>query len=587
VTRGADLIRRRVSMTTRSELRAKRDAAEREKLDVEFMPWALRVPEPKAALDFDRFPFQRELYEAGANQRELVVKKATQIGVSAWLVRWSMYHADTKGWTSLYVFPTASQLYDFSDARVKTLIDGSDYLSGRASRRDVQNKGLKRIGLGFVYFRGSEVKRALDSVDADTIAFDEYDTLTQENIPDAERRVSGSQHGLIRRVGVPSVPEFGVSGQYEASDKRRWMVKCGCGTWQHIDFWENVDQERVLVVCRQCRKPLDVGVGEWVAEFPERDIRGYHAPRLIVPRVATNENGALASIVKASKATRPYEVTTFHNKDLAEEYAPEEGRLTSAVLQAAQSAGGFYYMETGYGGVNLVTMGVDVASTRALNVRISEHLGDGVKRALWIGECDSFNEVAEKMREFRVNMACVDHLPEHRMAMGLANQFPGLVYLVNYSAPKDGAVMVVREETRTVSIRRTEAIDAMMAVMREQRNWLPVDLPEGYGGQMRALVRHATIDDVDKVVVGYKKTGPDDYAQAEVYDLVASEMWLYRQAVVAGAQRTEVVPLEDHLEFERSQVGDPSSMGYHAGPETGGFEMDALDLDEEDEAEDY
>jgi hypothetical protein len=41
------------------------------------------------------------------------------------------------------------------------------------------------------------------------------------------------------------------------------------------------------------------------------------------------------------------------------------------------------------------------------------------------------------------------------------------------------------------------------------------------------------------------------------------------------------VPLEDHLEFERSQVADPGSMGYHAGPGMGGGY--AMPDDEDDE----
>jgi hypothetical protein len=530
-----------------------------------FFDWALKIPEPKTGtLDFDKFPFQKEMYQE-SGEREIVVKKATQIGVSAYLIRWSLFYADTRGWSVLYIFPTVKQLYDLSDARVQPLIDNTEYLRGRVPRTRVQNKGLKGVGLGLVYFRGSERKRALDSVDADAIAFDEYDTLTQENLPDAERRVSGSEHGLVRRVGVPSVPDFGVSAGYERSDQRQWLVKCeGCGEWQPIDFWANVDQESMLVVCKDCRKPLDVATGQWVAKHPGRDMRGYHAPRLIVPRIARNENGALASIVAESKKRKPYEVTVFHNKDLAEDYAPAEGRLTLAVIQAAQTAGGGYEMKTAYTGDRLVTMGVDVASTRNLNVRISEHLRDGVKRALYIAEAKSFDEIADLIRRFRVNMAAIDHLPEHRLAMGLAERFAGMVYLVNYSAPTIGPVMTVNEGLRTASVRRTEAIDATFQQMREQRNWLPLNLPWDYAQQMTSLVRHVTVDDTDKVVVSYKATGPHDYAQAEVYDMVAGELWTFRQAVDAEMQ-SELRPLEDMLEFERSALSD-EDVGYSPGP---------------------
>jgi hypothetical protein len=550
-----------------------------------FMEWALRIPEPKTGtLDFDKFPFQREMYDE-SGEREIVVKKATQIGVSAYLIRWSLFYADTRGWSVLYIFPTVKQLYDLSDARVQPLIDNTEYLRTRVPRTRVQNKGLKGVGLGLVYFRGSERKRALDSVDADAIAFDEYDTLTQENLPDAERRVSGSEHGLVRRVGVPSVPDFGVSASYERSDQRQWLTKCdGCGEWQPVDFWKNVDQEQMLVVCFACRKPLPVEKGKWVPQFPDRDMRGYHVPRLVVPRIAQNQDGALEAIVRESEKRKPYEVTVFHNKDLAEDYAPAEGRLTLAVIQAAQSAGGGYEQAPGYAGDRLVTMGVDVASTRNLNVRISEHLRDGVKRALYIGEAKSFDEVGDMIRRYRVNMCAIDHLPEHRLAMGLAEKFAGMVYLVNYSAPQVGPVLTVNEGLRTCSVRRTEAIDAAFQQMREQRNWLPLDLPKDYGRQLTSLVRHVTVDDLDKVVVSYKATGPHDYAQAEVYDLVAGELWLWRQAVDSEMQE-ELRPLEDMLEFERSALSD-ENVGYSPGPSLHeGFSEDAAD--EEEFADDF
>jgi len=559
------MLRRSAAANATARLDVARAAAHTQIIGIAFRPWSERVPEPKTGpLDWARFPFQVEMYDQeGEQDREVVVKKATQIGVSAYLVRATIYYADVRGWTSLYVFPTGKQVYDQSDARVKPLLEG-EYLRSRVPRGFVQNKGLKQIGLGFVYYRGSQNKRELDSVDADVLALDEYDELVQENVPDAERRVSGSPHGLVRRVGVPSIAEFGITDSYERSDQRRWVTKCpSCGHWQDVDYWDNVDEEQVLVVCSKCRKgPLPVETGEWVAAYPERDVRGYHAPRLLVPRIARNENGALAEIVRASKRTKVYEITTFHNKDLALDYSPAEGRLTPGAIAAAQSAGGEFFMVESYADTRLVTMGVDVASRRNLNVRISEHLGDGVKRALWIGEVSSFDAVVELMRRFRVNMACVDHLPEGRLAMGLANRFPGMVYLVSYAAQKQ--VMAVHEERRAVSVRRVEAIDAMMQQIREQRNWLPQDLPDGYGKQLRSLVRHTVVDDQDRVTVSYKATGDTDYAQAEVYDLVASEMWAYRQGVQA-AQAAELRPLDELMEFERGALSNPERR-YTPGP---------------------
>lgn len=224
----------------------------------DFFDRALKVPEPKSGmLDFEKFPFQKELYSRAVEDREMVIMKSAQVGVSAWALRWALFQSDIRGRTGLYVFPTARDVHDFSTARVKPVIDRSNYLRARQRRTDPSNKGLIGIGTGLVYFRGSEARRGLDSVDADYVVFDEYDTLSHQNIPDAERRVTGPlSAGLIRRVGVPTVPHWGIARLYDESDQRRWRVRCGsCSEWQVVSFEDNVDVDTVMVVCAACRKP--------------------------------------------------------------------------------------------------------------------------------------------------------------------------------------------------------------------------------------------------------------------------------------------------------------------------------------------
>jgi hypothetical protein len=541
-----------------------------------FYDWSLRIHEPKTGkLDFDRFPFQREWYAEGHDDPDTVTVKATQIGASAHIVRWTMYWADVHGWTVIYVFPKQNLMYDFSDTRVKELIEQSGYLRGRIAQSSVQNKGLRKIGNGFVYYRGSESTDGLESIDGDALALDEYDLLVAENIPIVERRLSGSLHGLVRRLGVPSVPGFGLDALYRKTDQRRWWVRCECGESQPVFFNAQhdeddldgvvtgyVDQEQMRVVCGHCALPLDVADGEWVATYPDRGVRGYHASRLIVPAVAENRRGLLETVVAASKQTEPFNRQVHNNRDLGEAYAPSEGRLSLAAIQAAQRE---FTQVTGYVGNNLITAGIDVASVRALNVRISEHLPNDTKRALFIGQVESFNDLPGIMRAYGVHLAAIDHLPEGRLARSFAERFPGRVYLVALTGPALTMPLAVNEPERLASVRRTEAIDATFAMIREQRNQLPLDLPEGYTGHLQAPVRFMQKDDVGKVVVGYRSSGPDDYAMCEVYDLVAGELWNYRQTLDQYAGVLQ--PLEERFEFERSHLGDPDAYeeGGHFG----------------------
>jgi hypothetical protein len=79
-------------------------------------------------------------------------------------------------------------------------------------------------------------------------------------------------------------------------------------------------------------------------------------------------------------------------------------------------------------------MGVDVATTRGLNVRISEHLDDArqSKRALFIGELDddpggpdAFTQLCDLMDRYSVNMAVIDQEPDGRLARAFAARYAG------------------------------------------------------------------------------------------------------------------------------------------------------------------
>lgn len=559
-----------------------------------FIEWSKQIPTAKGnLLDFARFPFQPEMYEVFGDPEieDADAQKSTQIGVSEMCTRLALYFADQLGATALYVFPALKQMWEFSSTRVDPLRESSPYLQSRTQvePRWPWSKGLKRIGTltrsGFIYYRGSESKRELIAVDADVLCLDEYDSLAPQNVPEAERRIGGSTLGLIRRVGVPSHPEFGIAKRYETSDKRVWMVKCKrCrASWQPLLFHKNMrwdDDDGVIenprVVCWRCEEPLNVLDGKWVAEFPQRSRPGFHVHRLMVPGERN-----LRNVIEASKKRLPIEVKSFWNNDLGLPYADETGGLDRAVIAAAISMAEtwfghpMYQADTpGYRGQNFVTMGVDVASARALNVRISEHLDPLTqeghrKRALHIGTADSFDEVVELMHRYQVTIAVIDHLPEMRLALGVAERFPGRVYIGRYNtAGKQIEPIIVNTDERSVSALRVPAMDAVAAVMRGLRNGLPEDMPDDYVTHMLAPRRIIEKDEYGRKTVKWESKGPDDYYQAETWDLLATETLKIRLEYEA-ATAEDVVALDDMLEYRRTGVNDYGDQDYRPGPAFG------------------
>jgi hypothetical protein len=494
--------------------------------------------------------------------------------------------ADVHGLTTMHVFPALKQMFDYSTTRVNPLRDNSEYLRSRSRLGGESwpwNKGLKRLGRGYVYFRGSESKNDLIAVDADMVALDEYDSLSPANIPEAERRVSGSMFGLIRRVGVPSDPEYGIARRYETSDKREWHTKCGhCGEWQPVRFKENVDEEAERLVCRRCSKPINVAEGEWVPEFLDRDRPGFHVHRLLVPGDDALSRRRVREIVEASKKREPLNVRAFWRNDLGLPFADATGGLDRVVLAAAISAAESYYgrpltQEPAYIESGLVTAGIDVASTRALNVRISEHLDPLTqvghrKRALFIGQVEDFNELARMLDRYQVRFACIDHLPDGRLAYALAERYPGRVYVFHYAELKYDA-LTLDTENRKVSAQRVPIIDATLEIMRAMRNLLPEDLPEDYVDHMVANRRRVETDQLGRQRVYYDNgTRPDDYCQAEVYDVAATEVAKIRLEVEAlELAQTELTTLDQQLEFERSRVDEYDEDEWRPGPDMGGY----------------
>lgn len=519
--------------------------------------YALLVPEPKAGvLNLDHFPYQREpLYsDSIADEEEVVIMKATQVGVTTGLWRWALRRVDAFGETAIYYFPTDNHVTDFGDERIDPSIASSAYL--RSRQTGVATKHLKQFGGGTLYLRGVKSDTAVQSVAADCLVFDEYDESDQKNIAQAERRLSGARASgrtpRVRRLGRPTLPGFGIAARFEASDQRLWLVTCPkCGTEQELTFADNLrwcseaagdqvlragedvfeqegDVTDVWRACAHCETRLDpeafgetspIHTGRWVPSKrgPGR-VPGYHITRLIVPFTD------LKAIVTGSRKTRPHEVEVFHWADLGMPFAAADAALTDLLVERA-CAEGLVPMDS-YHGHEPTTMGVDVASERNLSVRVSEIGRDGKRRAISIREVGSFEELDELMVSYKIHICAIDSMPERRLAKAFASRWPGRVFLVSYDDSPRAMPWRLKLDEGEVHVNRTEAIDAMMDQIRNLTN-LPLRTPpRKYVPQLTSPKRRTEEDSRGNVRRVYISTGSqgDDYAHAEVYDMVAQEL---------------------------------------------------------------
>jgi hypothetical protein len=567
------------------------------------LEYATLIPESRyGPIDLLWFPFQAEPFYDNeiARAPEVVYKKSTQVGASTGLWRWVVWLADQFGERAIYFFPTKDDVTDFGDSRIEPSIEVSEYLQSRLSDKSVRRKTYKQVGLGDITLRGMKSRSGVQSVDADAIVIDEYDDCDEGNIAQAERRLSGAKGAgrspRIRRAGRPSLPGYGMDTLFDESDQRKWLVKCPeCGEEQPIEWEENVrwrtvagggkelrpgddefEREKDVVeawrACRKCDASLEAPEirepkgplfdGRWKAQAKGAGrVPGFHVQRLIVPRTD------LEAVVIASRATRMTKVEAFFNADLGIAWAAEDAQLTDENIDAARSdPDSLPDSIEQYWGTNLVTAGLDTAGSRALNIRVSELLPDGRRRAIYLGQPETFEEVESLMERLRIGVLVVDHMSERRHARTLAARNPGRVFLCRYDEQPEADAIRYDSEKNLITVNRTEAIDAMMDDLRHLQNVLISNLPPFYREQMKALKRRTEEDKKERPRKVYRKTGSvgDDYAHAETYDLVAKEMagllQMYGQRV--GEEEHEVSP-EDYGQ-KRARLGWDAD-GYEAG----------------------
>lgn len=498
-------------------------------------------------LDFDRYKYLLDLYRD--DHREIVIQKATQIGVTEWAINELLCYCSL-GHAVFYVLPTQTIRNEFVKNRIDKTIYAVPYYQELVNRAagPSDEVGMKHIGAGVVRFVGSNSFAEFGEFPADVVIIDEYDRCDKENLPYARDRLGASDIKAYRALGNPTVQGRGIAQLYDDSDQRTWQIKCEhCGRWQEIDWFKNVLREigdndfelidrewseasqlDVRVYCDGCKKPIDrLANGKWVARYPGRPVHGYHLSRLISPMttIAALYTEWLKALTNETLKQR------FFNSELGLSYASTGAKLTQILLDRCILD---YQLPSSSNGP--CTMGVDVGAL--LHVRISEL--DGKKRkGVYIGTVRDFNQLDTLIKTYAVRTCVIDAMPETREARALAYRHPGRVLLCQYpKAPQvasakdrpDDFYMKIDYKARTVNVDRTQSLDSSHSAILMQENILPANAAslEGYYDQMCAPTR--IYDETAERFIWTKhdpRTGstiPDHHRHADNYDHIAARI---------------------------------------------------------------
>jgi hypothetical protein len=498
--------------------------------------------ERRIRLDGKPFSFRghgylRPIYDDTA--AHIVLSKAAQIGGTTWAILRSIY-ACLCGLNVVYYFPTRSDVLEFSKSRVGPLLSQNPFLA--KTMKDTDTAGLKQIGSAHLYLRGMQSPVGMKSVPADMLVFDELDEATPDAKAMARERLAHSEYKRIIELSNPSLPGYGIDEVFQQSDQRHWTVRCeGCATWTALDreFPTALGQEVTIIreredgsayrACPQCGDELDLEVGEWVADFPDRSMHGYRISQLI------------SGVVDAGEILREYRTTRFperfYNLKIGIPWADTTNRVeVSDVLRCCGDEGMLDQIKS-----ERCTMGVDTG--KQLHVVISHFQPDsnGLRQVLFIGAVQDYGDLDRLMQRFHVSTCVIDALPEIHATRAFASRHPGKVWLNYFMESQRGSYNWRRDE-RMVQENRTEALDASRQLIRDRKIVLPRRLPivEEFAEHLSADVKQL-IEDRDTGALSYRyvKTGTNHFSLAFTYDCVA---WS-RDRFGAGGIRTGIVRL--------------------------------------------
>lgn len=476
--------------------------------------WAVGV-----GLQLDRgvFTFEKHEYlmEPYADLHPYQVeKKCAQMGNTVrGVVRamWYMLHQPIVGW--MYLFPTRTGVNDFSRTRIDPLIADNPKSIGRYVT-DTDSVALKRVKRSNLIMRGTKSEEGLRSDPVDGVTLEEFDLMGTTVLEVVAERMSHSDWQLFHLLSNPTIPDFGIDKAFQATDRRRWLLRCeACNGWTYPnEHFPDILHERpdggVVLQCMHCRsRELNPALGQWVAECPSvTDRRGYHYSQLFSQYVKP------VDLLRAFREAK--NLGKFYNYKLGESYIEAENRLAKEAVLKLCGAHGIASSDRGP-----CVMGVDQGSL--LHVTLGRAQG-GV---LHLGEYRDWEELDPLMKNLRVVCCVVDAMPETRSARAFAERHPGKVFLNYYNENQRGGA-AWREDKMTVSVNRTESLDESHRWLRDGLETLPkeCDVVRQFALHAHNVARKLEEDEESgsKRYV-WVKLGPDHFRHAYNYMVMARE----------------------------------------------------------------
>lgn len=504
------------------------------------------VLDDKTPYDVTNRPFMVEIAEKIFTHPHVTVSKGAQTGFSTLFLGHALYMVDVLGANLIYYLPTDKMANRFGQTRFDPYVERSQYLQTRLMGTD--QAGLKQIGTNFFYMLGLVSKTGAISIPADEIIFDEVALINRENMDLAQDRILASKLGWQRYFSAPLFEEDGIDELYLESDMRKWVVPCkGCHREYIVeeDFPDNmrVDKKQNLfqLVCMKCGKPLDVGLGLWVPEHPERLGRlGYRAPQLIIPdsRLDLIWDRWEKSQGKPSKLAR------FRRSVLGMADSGNMQRITNQTLRNVEAHSDYYFQDysdaaTGVG----IDMG-DQAHVAIVEPAPMAPEGFKLIAAFNLDVEELLENIPRWEQAYNVGALIIDAMPYKPDSKRVVRALRKATGYIQYfkSTFKETTEGEDEKEVRVIQVDRDESLDDTTALFStnppkallfKPRNIDEEKILEEIKRHLKKLIKEETTDANGAKKISYKKNVPNHFGMAINSARIAASM-------VAGQSVSEI-----------------------------------------------
>ncbi len=219
-------------------------------------------------ISFGDRPYLRAVYDTTA--RRAVLRCSRQVEKTTFICNADVHAAITIPRVRIIVvFPRHEQATVFAKSRLLPVITDSPVvrriLLGAAARTP-QVMHMRFANKAEVYIRAAfHSGDPVRGIDGDVLLIDEFQDIASGNLPVLEQALSHSQHRRVILTGTPKSVDNHLEDAFNRSTANEWRVPCGCGELVMLD-------ESCLgpscPICPQCRVPLDLSRGQWVARNP-------------------------------------------------------------------------------------------------------------------------------------------------------------------------------------------------------------------------------------------------------------------------------------------------------------------------------